>query len=198
MSKGEHTREMILLRAAQVINRKGFFGASMADIMEATGLEKGGIYNYFESKEDLALQAFDYALDLVRAEFATAIKGKFNAIDRLKALFGVFRAMAVDAPIPGGCPVLNTAIEADDAHPALRKRAQDAMRELHEFIRRIVQRGIERGEIRTGVEPEQVASLVYATLEGAIMLTKLSDDGIYMKHAIDHLTWYMESALRGV
>ena len=196
MSKGEQTREMILLRAAEVFNRKGYFGASMADIMEATGLEKGGIYNHFESKDDLALQAFDYAVDLVRENFATAIRGKTNAIDRLQAVFGVFRAMTAGAPVPGGCPILNTAAEADDAHPALRARARDAMWELHGFIRRIIQRGIERGEIRADINPEQVASVFYSTLEGAIMITRLSEDATHIEHVIDHLTWFAESALR--
>ncbi len=197
MSKGEETREMILLQAAQVFNRKGFFGASMADIMEATGLEKGGIYNYFQSKDDLALQAFDYAVDLMREEYAAAIKGKLNALDRLQAIFGVFRHVAVgSSPIHGGCPVLNTAAESDDAHPALRERARDAMQELNDFLARIVQRGVERGEIHFDADPHEVASLLYATLEGAIMVTKLSGDAAHIDRAIDHLTWYLDTALR--
>jgi AcrR family transcriptional regulator len=196
LTKGEHTREMILLRAAQVFNRKGFFGASMSDIMEATGLEKGGIYNYFHSKDDLALQAFDYAMDLVREEFAAAIKGKFHAIDRLQAVLQVYRRIAAGEPLAGGCPVLNTAIEADDAHPALKGRARDAMQELHDFIARLVQRGVERGELRPGTDPQEAASLILSTLEGAVMLTRLSSDSTYMDRAIAHLTWYLDSTLR--
>src|SRR5205814_8589295 len=105
------TREMILEQAAQVFNRKGYFGASMTDIMKATGLEKGGIYNYFHSKDDLALQAFDYSVDLVRQEFAAAITGKFPAVQRLEAVFDVFRGLSQGKPLKGGCPILNTAIE---------------------------------------------------------------------------------------
>ncbi|HAE84724.1 MAG TPA: TetR/AcrR family transcriptional regulator, partial [Ktedonobacter sp.] len=43
MSKGEETRERILARSAQLFNRQGYFGASLAEIMRETGLEKGGI-----------------------------------------------------------------------------------------------------------------------------------------------------------
>ena len=56
MSKGEQTRERILARSAQLFNRQGYFGSSLADIMRETGLEKGGIYNHFSSKEQLASQ----------------------------------------------------------------------------------------------------------------------------------------------
>ena len=187
---------MILEQAAQVFNRKGYFGASMADIMEATGLEKGGIYNYFQGKDDLALQAFDYSVDLVRQEFAVAIKGKFHAIQRLEAVFEVFRGLSQGKPLKGGCPILNTAIEADDNHPALRERATQAMHEFHDFVSRIIQRGTERGEMRAGINAEQTASFFYATLEGAVMLTRLSGDPAYIDRAIGQLNQYVASTLR--
>jgi TetR/AcrR family transcriptional regulator, transcriptional repressor for nem operon len=69
MRKGELTRERIVRRTAPLFNQQGYFGASLADIMRATGLEKGGIYNHFGSKEALALEAFDYAVDAVEQRF---------------------------------------------------------------------------------------------------------------------------------
>jgi len=195
LTKGEETRAMILQRSAQVFNRKGYFGTSISDIMEATGLEKGGIYNYFQSKDDLALQAFDYAVDQIREEFAYAIKGKVNAIERLRAIIGVFRQMPGGHPFEGGCPVLNTTVEADYAHPALRQRARQAMQEWRDFIRLIVARGIERGELCAETDPDAVASLIIASLEGAIALTTLYGDSIPMDHVVDHLNHYLSSLL---
>src|ERR687889_176308 len=96
MTKGERTRRLIVERAMPLFNTRGYFGASLNDLIRETGLEKGGIYNHFESKE---------------------------------AIVGVFRNLADDEPLVGGCPVLNTAVEADDAHPALRDRARAAMTE---------------------------------------------------------------------
>ena len=74
MTKGTDTKEAILQQAAQLFNRRGFFGAALSDVMDVTGLEKGGIYNHFKSKEDLALQAFDYAIGLLREEFGNSVK----------------------------------------------------------------------------------------------------------------------------
>ena len=53
--KGSATKQRIVEAAAPVFNQRGYWGASMADLMAATGLEKGGIYNHFGSKEALAL-----------------------------------------------------------------------------------------------------------------------------------------------
>lgn len=196
MRKGEQTKELILARTAPVFNRLGYFGIRMDDILQATGLEKGGIYNHFASKDDLALAAFDYSIALVERRFERALDGKRNAVDRLLAIVSVFRDMIEDPPVSGGCPLLNTAVEADDAHPALRDRARKAMDSWYALTRRVVAKGVERGEIRPGTDPELVATVMIASLEGAIMLSKLYGDSAYIRRAVDHLTGYVEGTLR--
>ncbi|HCJ36593.1 MAG TPA: TetR/AcrR family transcriptional regulator [Ktedonobacter sp.] len=193
MSKGEETRERILARSAQLFNRQGYFGASLADIMRETGLEKGGIYNHFSSKEQLALEAFDYAYGLVQQRVRQALAGKLNAIERLQAIVSVFQGIAEDPPVAGGCPILNTAIEADDANEVLRDRARAAMDDWRSTIQRIVNKGIERQEIRPGINVDEVATIFIATLEGAIMLSNLYKDPIHMKRAADHIVRYIET-----
>ena len=61
MSKAQQTKARIVRQAAELFNQKGYAGSSIADVMQATGLKKGGIYNHFKSKDELALAAFDYA-----------------------------------------------------------------------------------------------------------------------------------------
>ena len=55
--KKEQTRQRIVAEAAPVFNQRGYAGSSLADLMKATGLEKGGIYRHFSSKEELAGEA---------------------------------------------------------------------------------------------------------------------------------------------
>lgn len=196
MAKGDQTKEMILNQAAQLFNRRGFFGSALSDVMEATGLEKGGIYNHFKSKDDLALQAFDYAVNILRQEIRLAIGDKKNAIDRLIALMGFYQRQAEGYPFPGGCPVMNTAIEADDTHKALRERAQTAMDEWHHSIRRIIQRGKERGEIKPEVNTEMLASVYISIMEGAIMQSRLYGNMRPIHSAVEYLTNYLEQTVR--
>ena len=193
MSKGEQTRERILARSAQLFNRQGYFGASLTDIMRETGLEKGGIYNHFSSKEQLALESFDFAYGLVQQRVAHALKGRFNAIERLFAIVSVFQGIVEDPPVAGGCPILNTAIESDDANESLRDRAKTAMNDWRITIHRIVNKGIERQQIRLGVDADEVASIFITTLEGAIMLSNLYKDPLHMQRAADHIVKYIET-----
>jgi AcrR family transcriptional regulator len=196
VSKGKQTKEMIVARAATVFNQQGYYGARLEDIMRATGLEKGGIYNHFAGKDDLALRAFDYSVGLVRQRFADALAGKRHAAERLLAIVGVFHEIVDDPPVPGGCPVLNTAVESDDTHPALRARARATMDDWYSLVHRVVAKGVERGELRPESDPDMVATMLISTLEGAIMMSKLYGDSAHMHRAVAHLSWYVENVLR--
>ncbi|MBW4630771.1 MAG: TetR/AcrR family transcriptional regulator [Iphinoe sp. HA4291-MV1] len=196
MSKGEETKEKILQQAAELFNQQGYAGSSISDIMRVTGLQKGGIYNHFKSKDDLALQAFDFAIAKLKRHYRTAIRSKHHAVERLQAIIDVFRSNIDNPIIKGGCPLLNTAIESDDAHPALRERAQQAMNSWRDLFRRITQRGIEKDEIRPTIDADEVTTIIISTLEGAMMMSKLYGDSIHLERAINHLTNYIESQLR--
>jgi TetR/AcrR family transcriptional regulator, transcriptional repressor for nem operon len=187
MGKGEQTRAMILARVAPLFNQQGYYGASLSDIMRQTGLEKGGIYNHFKSKEQLALEAFDYAFAILDQRIRAELAGKKLAIERLYAMLSYFQELVEDPPIAGGCPILNTAIEADDAEPALRDRACKAMDELRSTVRRILTKGIERGEIRPNVDVETWTTVMIATLVGAVMMSRLYQDSAHMQRAVAHV-----------
>src|SRR6202045_1484742 len=73
MTKGEQTRREIVQKAAPLFNQKGYEGTSLSDLMKATGLQKGGIYRHFSSKEELAGEVFDYS-------WATAIRGRLEGL----------------------------------------------------------------------------------------------------------------------
>jgi TetR/AcrR family transcriptional regulator, transcriptional repressor for nem operon len=192
MRKGERTREAILQRAVTLFNRKGYTGVSLADIMEATGLQKGGIYNHFESKEALAVEAFDYGFKLTGRALFESLRGQTKPIDRLKGFIRFFEGYYRNPPLTGGCILLNTAIDADDSNPALRERAQRAMDVWRELLLRTTERGIAQGQIREGIAPELLVTVIISTLEGAIMMSKLYDDGRHIDYAVDHLLTFVE------
>src|SRR6201997_708984 len=100
MRKGELTRERIIAQAAPLFNQKGFAGCSMQDVMEATGLEKGGLYRHFSGKEELAAEVFRYTVaraEKLRGEKLDPARG---ALDQLRFL--VRRFVEVRSDIPGG------------------------------------------------------------------------------------------------
>ncbi|MGK7935175.1 MAG: TetR/AcrR family transcriptional regulator [Xenococcaceae cyanobacterium] len=193
MSKAQETRAKIIRQAAELFNQQGYSGASIADVMQATGLKKGGIYNHFKSKDELALEAFDYAHSLTRQKIWQAVKKKRNAKERLEAMMSCYLDFIDNPPIAGGCPLLNTAIESDDNHPALRDRTREAMDAWRSLISKIVQTGIKKGEINSEIEPDLVATILISTIEGAVMMSKLYQDPLHLERAVKHLHNYIDN-----
>jgi AcrR family transcriptional regulator len=172
-----------------VFNRLGFAGASVADLMEAAGLEKGGIYRHFESKEAIALASFDHATRLQGERFRDYMAAApHGAVGQLVALAEAMASVAEDPMVAGGCPLLNTAVESDDAegefYRELRARARRGMSRLLSTVRRIIANGVASRELARSTDPDAEASTFVATMEGAIMLSKLYDDPVHLRHAI--------------
>lgn len=193
LAKGERTRRRIVERSAPVFNTRGYAGSSMSGLAREAGLEKAGLYNHFSGKEELALEAFDYAAGIMRGRFEEALGGGRGAPERLLAFVGVLVGLVDDPPVAGGCPVLNTAIEADDSNPALKERAAGAAMAWLRLMGSIVKEGVADGELRADTDPREVASVVVATVEGALMLAKLHDDPAHMRRAVAHLERYLGS-----
>ncbi len=193
MRKGEATKQEIIRQVAPVFNRQGFAGTSLSDIMAATGLQKGGIYNHFESKEQLALETFDYAADLMRLHWEEAVDSRGTAQEQIEAFIEAFSRMASAPEIAGGCPLLNTAIESDDTNPPLRDRVREAFSYWRGWLANIVRQGQQRGEMQA--DAESTATFVLSTLEGALMLSQLYGDDAPLREAADHLTRYVRREL---
>jgi TetR/AcrR family transcriptional regulator, transcriptional repressor for nem operon len=194
MSKGEQTRREIIRKAAPIFNQRGYEGASLSDLMRATGLEKGGIYRHFSSKEALAAEAFDYAwretLD-ARIRDLDAIP---NTVGRLKQLVTNF--VERRGIIPGGCPLLNTAVDTDDGNSVLRERARKALRGWRNYLISMIRAGIKAWEIRPAVDAKKLATLIISSLEGAIMLYRLERNEEALRAVQVHLDSYLETEVR--
>jgi TetR/AcrR family transcriptional repressor of nem operon len=193
--KGEETRQEIIRKAAPIFNQKGYDGAALSDLMRATGLEKGGIYRHFESKQELAVVAFDHAWKIaldMRFEGTEEIR---NTVDRLKQVVRNFRDRRAGL-IPGGCPLLNTAIDSDDGNPRLRAKARHALNSWLDRLRLIAEEGKRRGEVGSDVDSAKLATLIASTLEGSLMMRRLLRKEEPLDLACRHLEEYIETKVR--
>jgi TetR/AcrR family transcriptional regulator, transcriptional repressor for nem operon len=195
MGKGEETRQQIIRKAAPIFNQRGYEGAALSDLMEATGLEKGGIYRHFESKQQLAAEAFDYAWNLALETRFAGTQEIWNVVDRLKQIVRNFRERR-EGLVPGGCPLLNTAIDSDDGNAQLREKARRALGSWLNRLQRIIEEGHRRGEVRRDIDASELATLIVSTLEGSLMLTRLQRKDGPRDLACRHLEEYLETEVR--
>jgi len=202
LTKGQRTRAAIVQRSAELMNRHGFLAAPMSALVEATGIQKGGLYRHFESREALAFEAFDHAVAQIQARLVGAMRSRRDACDQLLAMLDAYLddgdpGDAFDAlPFPGGCPIMNVAVEADHAHAGLRARARAAMDGWYDLLVRIVESGLRKGQIRAGADPQRTASAFVACIEGGVMLTHLYGDASHLRAARSHLEDHIADRLR--
>ncbi|MFK8104438.1 MAG: TetR/AcrR family transcriptional regulator [Saprospiraceae bacterium] len=177
MTKSEKTRQLILERAAALFNQKGYSGTSMSDIMKATGLTKGGLYGNFNSKEEISVAAFEHAVEIVNHKVGKRTYVIYNTIDKLKAVVYFYKEHIFNPPVAGGCPILNTSIEADDNNPKLKEKVVEALDYWHGRIVLTISKGIERKEMKPNVDADKFATCFIGTLEGGIMMARIYKDG---------------------
>src|SRR5216684_3802352 len=195
MRKGEQTRQEIIREAAPIFNQHGYEGAALSDLMKATGLEKGGIYRHFESKQQLAAEAFDYAWNLAINTRFEGTQEISNTVDRLKQIVRNFRDRRAGL-VPGGCPLLNTAMDSDDGNPQLRAKARQALSSWLDRMQSIAEDGQRRGEVRSDVDSAKLAMLIVSTLEGSVMIRRLQKKDEPLDLACHHLVEYLETKVR--
>jgi TetR/AcrR family transcriptional repressor of nem operon len=195
MTKGEQTRREIVRKAAPLFNQKGYEGTSLTDLMKATGLQKGGIYRHFSGKQELAAEAFDYAWDQAVSGRLDGVAEVADAVDRLKKMIGNFVERRTGL-VPGGCPLMNTAVEADDGNRVLRGRARKALQNWTMRLSNIAAEGIKKEQIAGGVDPLELAQLIIGSLEGALLISRLQNNDQPLRKARQHLENYLEENVR--
>lgn len=182
MRNPEHTRQLIIEKALPIFNTKGYNTTSLSDITSATGITKGAIYGNFKNKDDVASASFEHGVMIVLRQIAEHVRAENNAPDKLRAMVDYYGKYVNNPPIPGGCPILNSSIEAADSVPFLRSKVIRTIALIKDSLAKIINRGIREGQIKQEIDADEFAVFFYATIEGAISLSRIEGDGRSYKH----------------
>lgn len=185
------TREWIIQQAATLFNTKGYYACSLSDIMDATHLRKGGIYNYFRNKEEIALAAFDHAFQLVLQRFRSKLNQADTSWDKLHIIIDVLASMAFEPVIAGGCPIFNISVEAPRLDPALALKAKHGMQMLTRYIEIKLEEGELQGEFSCSRSYQEIASTIVGSIEGANIVARTLDDPGRLNWAVNHAKEYL-------
>lgn len=195
MTKGERTRQLIIEKAAPLFNKNGYAGTSLSDIMKATGLAKGGVYGNFKSKDEIAALTFEYAYNKIKTAIIMKLSDCTTSFEKLVCILQFYRNYITNPPIEGGCPLLNTSVEADDSFPFLKTRAKAAQNEMLNSLTQIFQSGKKYGEFKSDLQPQREAEMMYALIEGGIVMAKVNDNPAILHRILDRIRDHIEEEL---
>jgi TetR/AcrR family transcriptional repressor of nem operon len=196
MTKSEQTRAFIIEKAAPIFNKKGYAGTSLTDMTKATNLTKGSIYGNFANKDEVALAVFDYNLSLLNKGIKAITASSSNAADKLLRMANFYRSEFKNALTRGGCPILNTAVEADDTHPLLKEKVSKSINAWKKDIESITLQGIKKKEIKSTVNAAEFAIEFISLIEGGIMLAKATGNSSMLNTCICRIEKIIKSELK--
>lgn len=185
-SKSEQTKQYIIEKVASIFNKKGYAGTSLSDITQATGLTKGSIYGNFKNKDEVAIEACKYNLSMVIQALMNDISASSaTPLDKLITLTKNYLKAYGKLTSMGGCPILNTASDADDTHPELKRIVQGSVVGLKDFVVSLINEGIALKQIKPDTNPDKTADVIIALAEGGFLISKLFNDRKYFKHSLE-------------
>ncbi|MFA7556078.1 MAG: TetR/AcrR family transcriptional regulator [Spongiibacteraceae bacterium] len=154
--------DIALEKAMQVFWSKGFDSASMANLIEETGVNRGSLYNAFGGKKALFVKTL---LKYDRENRQVTLAG-FEALDDpRKAICNFFDSLVASTVADTerkGCFLFNTVLEYGSHDAEVNAIVANGLREIEGFFRRSIEVGQMRGDIRKDIEPESKAKTMLA------------------------------------
>lgn len=196
MTKADETRRYIIEKAAPIFNMQGYEGTSMSQLTEAIGMTKGAIYGNFKDKDEIAREAFEYNFSMVSNQIAAVVGTRKHACDKLIAFATFYIDHFPRITKTGGCPILNAAVDTDNSDLPIRSDVLRAIEKWLDSVVQIIGSGMRKGEIREDVDPAEFASLFVSSIEGGIMLAKVTGDSAPLARAVNHIIDMVNKDLR--
>ena len=164
------TREQMLDSAATLIRERGASGTSIDDVLRHSGAPRGSIYHHFPRGRT---QIIEEAVDRAGASIGTIIAdaGDATPVETFDAFLAAWRANLRASDFRAGCPVLAVAIESGANAATLTDAAARAFGSWREALAELLRRhGVPAAQAR------RLATLVVASVEGAVALSRVEHD----------------------
>lgn len=193
ISKADRTKQFIIEKIAPIFNCKGYACTSLNDMIAATGLTKGSIYGNFESKDEVALAVFDYNFQLVVTHIRSKMETRNSIVEKLLVYPETYRNYLQLPFLQHGCPVMNTAIEADGTHPQLKAKAANAIQFWRSSMERQLNEGMASGEIKSDSNTNEICTVIISLIQGGVMQTKVTGNTIALNSGMDYLVRFIQN-----
>jgi len=165
------TKDKIVYAAMLLFAQKGYASTSVADILQAAGVNAGSLYHFFPGKQDVLLAVLDAYLHGIHPMLLQpAWTGVTDPIDRVFALLERYRGHLVNTECTYGCPIGSIALELHEPDPAVR---QLLAANFAGWVDAIEQCFIEAGDrLPKTVDRRALAIFALTTMEGGVMVSR--------------------------
>jgi TetR/AcrR family transcriptional regulator, transcriptional repressor for nem operon len=190
---GRNAREAILVAATRLMGIHGYRNTSLDDVLRESGVGKGNFYYHFRSKEELGYAILD---QLIEAFLDRTLRPCFSDADvpplgQIRCFLDRVRELQREHNCVGGCPLGNLAAELSDLHEGFRGLLNGVFSAWRQRLTEALRDAQGRGDVHADCRPEAVAHFLVASLEGAMLMTKLTKDIGVMEQCVHEMKRYL-------
>ncbi len=193
-SKGDLTRQHIIEKSMNLFSVKGFFNTSIADIVQATGLTKGGLYGHFRNKEEVWYAVYDECVRIWKSIVFDGVAGISDPLARIdKVMENSLKNYLGGGVFEGGCFLLNSLVDLAGVAPTMSDHVLAGFTGFAKLLRRWLEEAADKGLLKEGLNLREVAFFLVVSVNGAAPLYAASKDPMVWQHTLSQIRFYTQS-----
>jgi TetR/AcrR family transcriptional regulator, transcriptional repressor for nem operon len=191
--KGDLTRQHILEKSMQLFSVKGFFNTSIAGIVKATGLTKGGLYGHFRNKEEIWYAVYDECVRIWRGVVFQGVRQISDPLARIeKVLENSLKNYLGAGVFEGGCFLFNALVELTGQSSAMSNHVLKGFKAFSALLRLWLEEAEQQGLLREGLNLDGIANFLVISLNGTAPLYAASHDPAIWQQTLAQLQCYLK------
>ncbi|MGO4729228.1 TetR/AcrR family transcriptional regulator [Paenibacillus sp. 2KB_22] len=164
----------VLDKAMKIFWEQGYEKTSMSDLVEHMGIHRRSIYDTFDDKHTLFLQAMDRYKGKISATLLAEVKASKTAVEALHTIYGLLISKAEDTP--SGCLIVNSAVELGTRDSDVDTRSLESFNDTERMFEQIVEWGQRDGEFSSDHDAKEMAEYLHNISVGIRAMTRTSTD----------------------
>ncbi|GAB4358585.1 MAG: TetR/AcrR family transcriptional regulator [Kiloniellaceae bacterium] len=168
----EFDREAVVAQALALFWRQGYQATSVQDLVEATGVNRGSLYDTFGDKHGLFLAAVEHYRATVSARRLARLEEPGPLRDRIAAFYQGIIDFALGEGRLLGCLMTNSTVELAPHDRDTRLAVAANMGAMEAAFRRVLTRAKKNGELAADKSPGDLARFFTATANGLNVMAK--------------------------
>ncbi len=193
-TKGDLTRQNIIDKAMQLFSVQGYFHTSIADVVKATGITKGGLYGHFRNKEEIWYAVYDECVRIWKTVVFNGVREIADPLERIeKVLDNSMTNYLGGGVFEGGCFLLNSLVELSGQDAAMSNHVLQGFQSFSALLRRWLAEAEQQGLLKEGLNLGGIGTFMVISLNGAAPLYTASKDPEVWRQNLAQLRFYLQS-----
>jgi AcrR family transcriptional regulator len=193
-AKGDLTRQNIIKKSMHLFSVKGYFNTSIADVVHATGLTKGGLYGHFRNKEEIWYAVYDECVRIWKGIVFQGVRDIPDPLARIaRVIENSLKNYLGSGTFEGGCLLLNSLVDLTGQSPTMSRQVLEGFQGFSALLCQWLEEAEQQSLLKEGLNPREIANFIVISLNGAAPLYAANQDPAVWQQTLRQLLFYLKS-----